>query len=332
MVKRFTLIFSLLMILGAGSLRAQLAPGSIAPNFTGTDINGITWTLYDLLDQGKTVVIEITSTTDDASWNYHTTQTLENLYAAYGPDGTDEMVVFLIEGDEDTNTDCLFDEAGCVGGTTGDWVTGTTYPIIDDAFIAETYEVNNFPTVYHICPNRIVNEIGLITNISEIYGFNSTCDVVTGDNNAALLQYTGFEGPFCQEITFAPSALFQNMGGDEITAASFTLSIDGAPSSTKTWVGSLNTYQIETITFDDITISSTANIGISVETVNGVADEDPGNDAVSGQVTLALDVNNTIVTLEYTTDDYPAESYWELLDGNDNIVYSGGNSPTRPRR
>jgi len=326
MVKKFTLAFVLLMILGAGSLRAQLAPGSIVPNFTGTDISGDTWTLYDLLDQGKTVIIEITSVQDDASWNYHMTQTLQNLYAAYGPAGTDEMVVFLIEGDPETNTDCLFDASGCTGSTTGDWVTGTTYPIIDDASIADVLEGSNFPTVYHICSNRIVNEIGLNPSVSEIYGFNNSCDQVIGNNNAALLDYNGFEGVFCQEATFSPAALFQNMGAAEITVATFALSIDGVPFSTKTWAGSLNTYQIETVIFDGITVSASANIEISVAFVNGLTDDNPDNNIVTAQVELAPDVNTTLLSLEYTTDRYPDESYWELLDGNDNVLYSGGNS------
>ncbi|MDZ4679423.1 MAG: T9SS type A sorting domain-containing protein [Saprospiraceae bacterium] len=325
MRRKFTLIFTMLMILGAGSLRAQLAPGSIAPNFTGTDILGETWTLYDALDQGKTAIIEIVSTQDDESWNYHSLQTLQNLYAAYGPTGTDEMVVFLIEGDADTNTDCLFGAPGCVGGTIGDWVTGTLYPIIDDASIAETYEISSFPTIYHICANRIVNEIGQVTSVPEIYGFNSFCEPVNGSNNASILAYNGFEGIFCQEATFAPSALFQNMGADEITSASFALSIDGAPFTEKNWVGSLNTYQLGTITFEEITLSSSTNFSISVTSVNGVADDDAGNNLVTAQVSLAIDVNNTLVTLEYTTDDYPEESYWELLDANDQILYSGGN-------
>ncbi|MFM9951029.1 MAG: T9SS type A sorting domain-containing protein [Saprospiraceae bacterium] len=325
MREKITLILSVLMILGAVSLRAQLAPGSIVPNFTGTDILGDTYTLYELLDQGKTVVIEVVSTEDDVSWNYHASQTLQNLYAAYGPTGTDEMVVLLIEGNADTNTDCLFDEPGCDGGSAGDWVTGTLFPIIDDASIAEILEVSSFPTIYHVCPNRIVNQIGSVTSVSEIYGFNAFCEPVNGNNNASLLAYNGFEGVFCQEATFAPSALFQNMGAGEITSASFILSINGAPFAQKSWVGSLNTYQIGTIIFEEITLSSNTNFSISVTSVNAVADDDTSNDIVTAQVSLALDIDNTIVTLEYTTDDYPAESYWELVDGNDQILYSGGN-------
>ena len=39
--------------------KAQLADGSVAPNFTLVDLNGTSHTLYDYLDQGKTVVINI---------------------------------------------------------------------------------------------------------------------------------------------------------------------------------------------------------------------------------------------------------------------------------
>jgi len=40
----------------------QLPVGTVAPNFTLTDINGNTHTLYDYLDQGKTVVIDFSTT------------------------------------------------------------------------------------------------------------------------------------------------------------------------------------------------------------------------------------------------------------------------------
>ena len=47
----------------------------------------------------------------------------------YGPDGTDELRIFYIEAD-DTTTDDDLNGAGTA--TQGDWVTGTTYPIIDN--------------------------------------------------------------------------------------------------------------------------------------------------------------------------------------------------------
>lgn len=326
MGRKFTLLFLLLMVVGIGKMQAQLEPGSIAPNFTGTDLNGNTWTLYDLLDQGKSVVIEVSATWCAPCWAYHNTHTLANLYDTYGPAGTDEMMVFFIEGDGTTNTNCLYGSSGCNSSTQGNWTNGTPFPIIDNAAIANAYEISYFPTIYHICPNRIVNEIGQVTNIGTIYGFNGSCQVASGNQNAGILKYRGFEGQFCQEATFGPSAQFQNMGQDTMTSATFALLLDGVEVATKDWTGSMKTYDVETIEFDDVTIDATTTIEIRVASVNGGDDEVADNDAVQAVATLAADVANTIVTLSFTTDNYAAESYWELLDGNDNVVYSGGNA------
>ena len=52
-------IFTLLLVSSffALTVQAQLPSGSVAPNFTVTDIDGNSWTLYDILDQGKTVLL-----------------------------------------------------------------------------------------------------------------------------------------------------------------------------------------------------------------------------------------------------------------------------------
>ena len=44
------------------SAAAQLPDGSIAPDFTATDINGVEHNLYDLLDQGKKVIVDFSAT------------------------------------------------------------------------------------------------------------------------------------------------------------------------------------------------------------------------------------------------------------------------------
>ena len=51
--KLHILSFLCLLILGSYQSQAQLSDGSIAPDFTATDINGNTYHLYDYLDQEK---------------------------------------------------------------------------------------------------------------------------------------------------------------------------------------------------------------------------------------------------------------------------------------
>ena len=86
-----------------GNVNAQLADGTVCPDWTGTDTNGNSWTLYDVLDSGKPAIIDISATWCGPCWNYHQGGALEEAYEQYGPDGSDELMIFWIEGDGSTN-------------------------------------------------------------------------------------------------------------------------------------------------------------------------------------------------------------------------------------
>ncbi len=154
----------LALITIATQTRAALPDGATAPNWTLTDINGNTHTLYDYLDQGKMVALDFFATWCGPCWNYHNTNALKDLYNNFGPPGTDEVMVFGIEGDVSTNTNCLYGPAGCVGGTIGNWVAGTPYPIIDltSSTVTGQYAITYYPTIYAICPDRTIFEAGQI--------------------------------------------------------------------------------------------------------------------------------------------------------------------------
>ena len=64
--------------------------------------------------------------------------------------------MFFLEGD-DTTTQA---DLSTGTATAGDWITGTTYPIIDNAgsIFANTRGLH--PTIYTICPDGILTESG----------------------------------------------------------------------------------------------------------------------------------------------------------------------------
>ena len=139
------------------NVNAQMANGSTGPDFTINDINGVSISLYsDFLDQGIPVIMDISATWCPPCWSFHEGHAMKDIYMNYGMGGSGEIGILFVEGDGSTG---LADLQG-TGNTAGDWITGTPYPIIDDAGIANLYQISYYPTVYGICPDKTVYEIG----------------------------------------------------------------------------------------------------------------------------------------------------------------------------
>ena len=172
-MKRILLI-ALVACLSISSSFAQLPNSSIAPDWTLTDLNGTTHNMYSYLDSGYTVFIDFSAVWCGPCWSYHNSGALENLYIDHGPAGypnvipttTNDVMVFFIEGDGNTATNL----GGSGGGTLGDWITGTPYPIIctdgtvNNTAVTSAYSIGYWPTIYRICPDRVLIASGQSSN------------------------------------------------------------------------------------------------------------------------------------------------------------------------
>jgi uncharacterized repeat protein (TIGR01451 family) len=166
------------------TLFAQLPDGSTAPNFTLTQINSNqSWNLYDVLDQGKSVVICFSATWSGPDWNYSNTNILENYYQLHGPAGDNTSMVFWIEGDPVTSIGCITGDPSCLNGTQGDFTAGKTYPFFDDAnaLVSTQYGIAYYPTVYVVCSDKILKEVGQIS-LNQLEDQTAQCPVINSNS------------------------------------------------------------------------------------------------------------------------------------------------------
>ena len=151
-------LFTLFLASACFTATAQLDDGSIAPDFIATDIYGNEHHLYTYLEQGKSVILCFMATWSGPDYGYHSSGVLQNVYEDYGPEGTDQLVVLLLESDDDTSLDDLYGEGN---ETQGNFVEGISYPIIDNAeSIFWNYGNLYYPTIYAVCPDMTLVESG----------------------------------------------------------------------------------------------------------------------------------------------------------------------------
>ncbi|MFM2207433.1 MAG: hypothetical protein RL213_1408, partial [Bacteroidota bacterium] len=284
-MKKLLLVLLSGMLLTSGA-NAQMASGSICPDFTGTDLNGNTWNLYTLLDSGKTVFIDVSATWCGPCWSFHNTGRLEGLYNTYGPPGTNELMVFFVEGDNSTT---LADLQGTGSNTQGDWVTGTPYPIIDDASIGNLLQINYFPTIYMVCPDRIIKEVGQLASTAAFYAQKTAnCFSATETNDAGVansMQLLNGVLASCDPVDI--SYRLCNYGTAPLTSATINLNMNGTAQASYNWTGNLATYESTVLTFTAVTAP---NYGTNIATIatsnpNGSTDNVAGNDSKTQNVT-----------------------------------------------
>ncbi len=311
---------------------AQLPSGSIAPDFTAKDLNGETWHLYDLLDQGKIVILEISATWCAPCWAYHNGHAMHQFYEQHGPDGDDRARVLFIEGDPKTNINCLYGQSGCNDYSPGNWVTGTPFPIINDDSIAKAYKIEYFPTIFVVCPNRKIYEMGQ-WNAADLWEQAVTCPVAYGTTNAGLFDFstgTAFQ-EICGSLPVNPSFSLINLGSEALTQATLALSWNNTPLQTVEWNGHLDLYETAAIAFDELALTDSGTLTTTLVKVNyAPTDDDPANNMRESGFDVAKNFNSLKVLLRIRTDLYGAETYWELRDDVGNVLESGGNKAVGP--
>ena len=335
------LLIAIVVLLSFNNAQAQLANGSIAPDFTLVDLNGTSHTLYDYLDDGKTVFLDFSAVWCPPCWGYHTSGALEDLYINHGPTGlpnvsattTNDVMVFFIEGDGSSVA-----QLNGGSGSQGDWVTGTPYPIIctdgnpNNTAVANAYAIGYWPTVYQVCPDRLLSECG---QTASPYSLVTSCLPPPSYDIDARSFMSNSAATGCSSMT--PEITIQNYGFDNLSEVKIDVSLNGVLQYSsifnQVWSNSTNSYQplnLQTYEMADALLNPVTGLSnndvitIDVSMPNGVVDSDPtNNQTITFIVDLGFDNAYWDGDLSITVAGGPQNS-WYLKHVSSNTIIASG--------
>jgi len=304
----------LVAVLVTGSSYAQLPSGSIAPDFTITDLDGVEHHLYDILDEGKPVLLDLFAVWCGPCWSFAQTGVFEDFHEAYG----NSVLVLAAEADPSTDVSELYGGSSSIG----DWTSIIDYPLANDDSIADLYELGYYPTIYLICPDRTVTEIGQTSSGSywtvptlaqEV--FNYTCDPIDGIN--AGIQSYNSEVDYCGDGTVEPVITISNTGSEMITSFSIETIVEGLVVGEFEWEGFLPVLNTEQIVLEEVPAYT------NLVSFNIVVDGDviTADNAISVELTQSVE-SHAFIQVEVNSDSQPSETSWEIIDVNGQIIIS----------
>lgn len=311
------ILISLLALFTASVVSSQLPNGSQAPDVSFEDLQGNPHSLYTYLNAGNIVVLNFFAAWDSYSWDYQQSGELESFYASTGPLGSDQVRVFNVES-ESSNTSGLLAGPQSLSGdqatdTYGDWLTGSSIPFVDNAALADSFDIGYLPTVLVICPDGLVWESGQFSSQTLEDQINGVlCTPLFEGFNPAIIQPHLLRA--CGSNTADLIFTLKNLGTETLSDITFQITnVAGEPQAL--WTGTLPSYQSNEIQVSGLELINDDPVGAYILTVNDNSSDD------SLSVRSAVGYSFLDLRLELALDNYPEEFSLEIRDSDDSLIY-----------
>ena len=314
MMKKLFFIFYFAMI-PFGVSFAQLPSGSVAPNFIITDIDGVEHNLFEILDSGKSVLLDLFAVWCGPCWTFAETGVFEDFNNTYG----NSILAIAVEADPSTPVDYL--NGG--GNSIGDWTELIGYSLANDDSIGDNYALAFYPTIYLICPDRTVNEIGQTSpqggywNVPSLAQevFQYTCESIEGINGN--IQSYNSELNFCGQEKIEPVVSISNSGSEVITFCTVETIVDGEVVSSTDWNGFLPYLATEQVVLEEIP-GNLLNVTFNIQVEDDVLETD---NSISVQF-IPSPQSHGFIEIQVNTDFYPSQTSWEIKNSSGQVVAS----------
>ena len=288
--------------------------------WTASDVNGV---VYDLsLYPNKAVLVDISAHWCGPCWAWHSEHIMQDLYHDFGPAGTDEFMVFWIDGDGNSSLPIL--QGG--GSSQGDWLTGVDFPIIgpqgQGASVAGNYSFPGYPTLFLHCGTGTAPEIQRnekwvfwndIVNCSQAFQWQN--------DDATLLVHHGMK--ICTNGNEPDVEIYNASAYVNLTSATLELrDPSGTLVHTQQWQGNLSPFG-HTVATINYLITTPGTWTAKVVSPNGVTDTRPNGDEENIEVIAPQTNVHTDITVTIVTDMYGSETTWSIGDGSVSYMTGG---------
>jgi thiol-disulfide isomerase/thioredoxin len=285
------------------------------PDITLNDIDGQEHNLYELLDEGKYVLIDLYTTwcqpcRDNAPF-------VEAWYEEHGPEGDGTVIMWNVECD-DNDTD-LQDVL--------DWieefsVTSINFEENDFFWFLDEFPYNGYPSYFMICPDRFYGKVFGQEEmlIEEMNAFINGCpELSTNETDARLLVFEEDLNVQCGNPS--PSIRIENRGSLDLNTLTIETYVNGELDNSFNWTGNLSQYEEERVflaQLDGLFDSGIQDISFELLEPNGMEDQNINDNTASGQFQL-IDGATPSIQAGF---GYGAQSYtFQIIDDSNELVF-----------
>ncbi len=145
------------------------------------------------------------------------------------------------------------------------------------------------------------------------------------NNDAGISAITEPTGSICAS-TINPQVVLTNYGLNVLNTVTLYYQVDSNPVQSYLWTGTLAGAASQTVTLPAVAVENGSHtFTVFTANPNNVPDNKPENDLYS-----SIFNKGNGLTLKLVFDNYPEETSWNITDGNNKIVASGGSYGSQP--